>query len=339
MIDKFLETLYSKVFINIVVESLQTVVYVEVRSKKEVLANAHRVFETTSINAKMYDFIRAYFKESPYHYVSILDKSSNQGAVPSCDETVMGKYADMSSVEHKCYEKKWAFYTSEYDLEAIKHEYRSIGTDFIFSPFAVMADFFKDKIDSSLAMFVLVEDNYISFCVFDNSKLLFAEHIDMQHHKEDDDILIDTSLEDDEISLDIEGVDLDDMSISDDSHISFEDFTNIEDLDEGDDIDEFSQMHDTEEEERVQKDVDISSEGFNDDYQRFSLIQSALNTFYRDPKYESQFIETIYIADGIGVSADLKSYLEEEMFLNVYIRKIDIPSAICDLAKAELDEI
>lgn len=339
MVGKFLETLYTKVFINIIVENIQTVVYVEVCSKKDVLQSTHKVFETTTINSKMYEFVRSFFKETPFYYISILDKSSNQGAVPTCVPSEMEKYCDINSSEYICYSDKWAFYTSEYDLEAIKHEYRSIGLDYIFSPFAILANFFKDKIESSLSMFVLVEDNYLSFTIFDNSKLLYAEYLDMQHHRDDEDMLIDSSLDEDD-SFGIEGIDLEEMSSmdDDDDDISgFDDFTNIEDLDSGDDMDEFSEIQEIE--ERVESDVDISSDGFNEDYQRFSLIQSALNTFYKDPKYESQFIETIYIADGIGTSAELKSYLEEEMFLNVYVRKIDLGAALSEMAKAEANEI
>lgn len=336
MIGKFLETLYTKVFINIIVENLQTVVYVEVCSKKDVLQSTHKVFETTTINSKMYEFVRSFFKETPFCYISVLDKSSNQGAAPTCTPSEMEKYCDINASEYICYLDKWAFYTSEYDLEAIKHEYRSIGLDFIFSPFAIMTNFFKDKIENTLAMFVLVEDNYLSFSIFDNSKLLYGEYLNMQHNKDNEDMLIDSLLEDEDISLGIKGIDIEDMSLDDDS-TDFDDFTNIEDLDSADDMDEFSEMQEVQ--ETVESDVDISSEGFNEDYQRFSLIQSALNTFYKDPKYESEFIETIYIADGIGTSSELKSYLEEEMFLNVYVRKIDLGAALCEMAKAEANEI
>ncbi|MCK9473795.1 hypothetical protein [Sulfurimonas sp.] len=337
MIGKFLETLYTKVFINIIVENSQTVVYVEECSRNEVLQSTHKVFETTSINSKMQDFIRAFFKQTPFYYVSILDKSSNQGAIPTCTVSEMGKYCDINSSEYICFSEHWAYYTSEYDLEAIKHEYRSIGLDFIFSPFALMATFFKDKIGSTLAMFVLVEDSYISFSIFDKSRLLYGEYLDMQHHKDDEEMLIDSSLEyEDDTSLGIDGIDLEDMSIEDDV-VSFDDFADIEDLDSDNSMDEFSEIQEIH--ENIEHEVDISTEGFNEDYQRFSLIQSALKTFYKDPKYESQFIETIYIADGARVSSDLKSYLEEEMFLNVYVRKIDLGVVLCEMAKAEVNEI
>lgn len=335
MISKLLESLYTKVFINIVIENAQTVVYVEVCSGKSVLQSMHKYFDTTTMNSKMYEFINAYYKESPFCYISVLDKSPLQGAIPTCSANDMSKYCDISSSEHRCYSNNWAFYTSEYDLEAIKHEYRSIGVDFIFSPFVMLANFFKDKIDNTLAIFLLVEDNYISFSIFDNSKLLYAQYLGIEHHKESDDLLMESSLDDDEeISLGIDGIDLEEIDIEDDS-VGFDDFTNIEDLDDTDAIDEFSEEQEIRQ-ISAKEEQHVSADGFNDDYQRFSLIQSALNTFYKDSKYESRFVENIYIADGVGVSSDLKSYLEEEMFLSVFIRKIDLGAALCDMAKAEV---
>ena len=261
MIGKLLETLYTKVFINIIVESSRTIVYVEVCSKDETLEGVHKSFDTTAVNSKMYEYIHAYFKESPFHYVSILDKSKQQGAIPTCSVSLMDQYYDIASSEYKCYSKDWAFYTSEYDIEVIKHEYRTIGLDFIFSPFAVLANFFKDKIDKTLAIFVLVEENYLSFCIFDNSKLLYAEHLDMKHKKEEDedDMLIDSSLEEDD--LDIDSINLEDISMEEDDSISFDDFSNIEDLDSTDMIDEFSETQDIEEE--MEKEIDNSTDRFN----------------------------------------------------------------------------
>lgn len=332
MITKFLKSLYTKVFINIIVEKLQTAVYVEVCSKKEVLQSIRKNFDTMTVNHKMDEFIQAYIKESPFYYISVLDRSPLQGAIPTCVTSEMSKYCDINSSEYRCFSKEWAFYTSEYDLEAIKYEYRAIGVDFIFSPFVMMANFFRDKIDTTLSMFVLVEDNYLSFAVFDNSKLLYAEYLDMKHHKDDDDLLMEAPEEEDVL----EGINLEEVNLENDSMV-FDDFANIEELDESDVLDEFSEAHEVE--QVVEKKVDVSQDGFSEDYQRFSLIQSALNTFYKDSKYDSKFVETIYIADGIGVSPDLKSYLEEEMFLSVYIRKIDLCISLCDMAKAEADEI
>ena len=335
MITKFLEALYTKVFINIIIGNLQTTIYVEVCSKKEVEQSVRKSFDTTVMNPKMYEFMQTYIKESPFFYISILDKSRHQGAIPTCAVSEMNRFCDINSSEYRCFSKDWAYYTSEYDLTATKLEYRNVGIDFIFSPFVILANFFKDKIDNTLSMFVLVEDNYLSFTVFENSRLLYAKYLDMDNHKDDDNLMIDAPAYDD-LSFEMEGIDLEEVSLEDDSMV-FDDFANIEELDEGDTIDEFSEEQEVK--PIVVKDVDVSHDGFNEDYQRFSLIQSSLNTFYKDPKYDSKFIEIIYIADGVGVSPDLKNYLEEEMFLSVYIRKIDLAISLCDLAKAEANEI
>ncbi|MCF6308951.1 MAG: hypothetical protein L3J19_00525 [Sulfurimonas sp.] len=336
MIAKFLEALYTKVFINIIVENTSTIVYIEICSRDDVIDSIEKSFDTTSINAKIYDFIKSYSRQSPFCYISVLDNSPLQGAIPTSVSSEMNKYVDMSSVKYIAL-KDWAVYTPEYDINAVKHEYRSIGIDFIFSPFLIMFKFFKDKIDSTLSMFVLVEDNYLSLSVFDNSKLLYGEYHDMDNHK-DDELLMDSSLDEDDISLEIEGIDLDEIDIDNDID-SLDDFANIEDLDISGDIDEFSEAQDIEEIIHAHDEDNISSDGFNEDYQRFLLIQSSLSSFYKDDKYESKFIENIYIADGVGVSSDLKGYLEEEMFLSVYVRKINLGASVCNMAKAELNEI
>jgi hypothetical protein len=333
MITKLLEGLYTKIFVNIIIGNLQSIVYIEICSNKEVLKSFRKNFETSAITPKMQDYIESYIKESPFFYISVLDKSRYQGAVPTCNVNEMSKFCDVNSIEYRCFSKDWAYYTSEYDLEAIKLEYRNIGVDFVFSPFVILANFFKDKIETTLSMFVLVEDNYLSFTVFENSKLLYAKYLDMEHHKDDENLLMDSA---DEISFGMDGIDLEEISLENDS-MTFDDFADIEELDEGDTLDEFSEAKETK--PVIVKEVDISHDGFNEDYQRFSLIKSSLNSFYKDSKYDSKFIETIYIADGVGVSGDLKSYLEEEMFLNVYVRKIDLAISLCDLAKAEANEI
>lgn len=338
MIGKILETLYSKVFINIIVLDTSSVVYIEVCSKDEVIDSDSSTFKTTGINSEMFEYIREYIKLSPFYYVSILDKSTAQGALPTCDKNEMSRYIDTSSViQTICKSNRWSSYTYENDIKDIKYEYKSVGLDFIFSPFDLLTNFFKDKIDNHLAIFLLIEDRNISLSVFDNSSLLYAEYLDMKKESESDPELIDSSLEDD-LLLEIDAVDLEDIDVDIDMDMddddSLEDFSDIEDLDSGEDIEEFSEAKDIEEivEHEDSEELD---EGLNEDYHRFTLIQDSINSFYKDDKYESEFLETVYIADGIGVSSDLKKYLEEEMFLSVVVRKIDLAEELSRMAKME----
>lgn len=336
MLSKLFELLYHKVYVNIVVERSQTIVYIQECSSKGSVVSESQTFNTTTIDSKMKEFINSFTSESPFFYISVLDTSKSQGALPTCVSRDMSKFCDLESSKHMCYKNNWAYYTSKVDLNTLQMAYPDIGVDFIFSPFVLLANFFKDKIDSSLAIFLLIEDNYLSLSVFKNSELLYSQHINMEHN-DDNDVL---SIEDhnDEIDLELDtAINLEEIDALDDVE-SVDDFGDIEDLDSIDEIDEFAEEDDEEEvkEEESISSIEEDATGFNEDYQRYSLIQSSINCFYKDEIYKSEFVQDIYIADGVGVSGDLKRYLEEEMFLNVFVRHLDLCSELAELAKAEL---
>ena len=339
MLEKIIEALYYKVLVNIVIKRASTIVYIEIHSKKGSVDNLHNEFDTIELDEKIINFIQTYTKESPYYYISILDNSSLQGALPTCSNNRLSYYYDLSNCEHKCFDGKWTYYTATSELYEIEKRYKEIGVDFIFSPFVILANFFKDKIVGKLALYALVQDSFISIAVFENSQLLYAEHLDLNTSNDADDILLgNDDMDGEELDLELEtGIDLEDIDVDDEGSI-IEDFSEIEDLDSMEDIEDFDDSKDVEEELLESTDIlEEADEGsFNEDYQRFSLIQTSISHYYKDEKYESQFIENMYIADGIGVSSDLKKYLEEEMFLNVYIRHVEIDAEVCELAKEEL---
>jgi len=338
VLEKVFESLYYKVFVNIVQKRASTLVYVELYSKKGIVQNVLEEFDTLTPNDKMIEFIESFIKESPYYYIAVLDMSHVQGALPTCDKKQLPYYEDLSAAESKCYNKKWTYYTLKAELYEIEKTYKSFGVDFVFSPFVLLANFFKDKITQKLALYALVQDSFVSIAVFEESKLLFGEHLDLQTSEDAEDILLSEDIDEDlDIDFEDDGIDLENLDVEE-ANESLEDFGDIEDLDSLEDIDEFSENKDIEE-ELLESDTSLeeSNEGeFNEDYQRFSLIQTSIAHYYKDERYESKFIENIYIADTIGVSSDLKRYLEEEMFLNVYIRQTDITAEVCELTKEEL---
>ena len=343
MINKLFERLYNKIIVNIVVKRTSSDVYIEVLSKTKVIKHAQESFNTATINDAMLAFIQEYTKESPYNYISLLNTSNEQGALSGCNKESFSQILDLNSIEYICHEKTWMHYTSRVDLHDIEKSYKKIGLDYIFSPYSILGQFFKDKISSSMAMFILMQDSCMSLCIFEKGELLFSEHLDMQTEKDATEELLSQDVETtDEMHIeDTAGIDLEDVDVLENME-SLEDidaFGDIEDLDSIEEIDEFSENQDIEEEFYEAEEAAIeetSSETFNEDYQRFSLIHTSLGHYYNGEEYESKFIENVYIADGIGLSSDLKRYLEEEMFLNVYTRKMNIGMELSELVKLEL---
>lgn len=335
MLGKFFESLYNKVFVNIVIQGTTTSIYMEECSKKGVLNTTQQDFDTLDVTEDMLGFVSSYIKETPFYYVAILDMSTEQGALPTCDKNRVSFLHDISSSEYKCKDNKWTFYTSKVDLYGIEKHYSEIGLDFVFSPFTLLSNFFKDKIDSDVAMYILVEENTLSLCVFEHSQLLFAKYL-LVNTPDNKEGISDNSME----LVQEEGVDLDDVNVLDDMEEleDLDDFGDIEDLDAIEEIDEFSQEKDVEEEfyEAQEELPETNSGDFTGDYDRFTLIQETLGSFYNDKKYDSQFVQNVYIADSVGVSTELKKFLEEEMFLSVYIRHIELDKELSNLSKMEL---
>lgn len=338
MIQKLFESLYFKVFINIVLEHAKSSVYVEYCTKKSVVKSFEKSFKGTTLTDKMLEYLQEHIKESPFYYISLLDTSKSQGALPTCHEREFLRYGDVIDVKHICYNNKWSSYTAKRDLDLLQNRYTDVGIDFIFSPFHILARFFKEKIDGDVTMFLLIQHDSVTLAIFEHSELLFGEYMDIHSSVQGEELLIDEDNEDIDLELD-GGIDLEDVD-NFESMNSLDDFSDIEDLDSLEEIEEFSEAKEldasnsstNENKERSFNDT----EGFNDDYQRFLLIQSALKHYYKHAIYNPKFIEHVYIADSVGVSGDLKRYLEEELFLTVYIRHIGLIQEMCDVAKGEL---
>lgn len=293
------ESFYLKVLVNIVIANSKTIVYVETLNKKGVVHADEVAFDTKYLSVQMHEYILSFTKESPFFYISILDTSKTQGAIPTCSKHQVSSFYDLSSSEYKCFDKKWSYYTSKSDIYEIEKVYEKIGVDFIFSPFLVLSNFFKDKIKTHMAMFILVEEESLCLSVFKDSELLYAEYLDTSLELDTNELIIqDTDLSDidldEEDSIDLDDIDLDDID-SIDNIDELDDFGDIEDLDSIEEIDEFNDTKDIEEELSEYNDQEnfpvTDSDDLNEDYQRFVMIQSSINNFYKDEKFESQFID------------------------------------------------
>ena len=254
----------------------------------------------------------------------------------------MAQFCDMGAVDNICYTDEWGYYTSKLDILEFKNKNKKTGLDFIFSPFLVLVNFFKDKIDSDISMYVLIGEDSITLSIFKESKLLFAEQIDMQNQNEFQDELGIASDGEEELELELEldsdsdedEINLENVDVEDDID-ELDDFDNIEDLDTFDEMDDFSEEETLETAEAIVPVFNDEESSFGEDYHRFTLIKSAINKFYQDDKFSSDFLLQAYIADSVGISLELKKFLQEEMCLDVFVRKIDLGVELCELAKVE----
>ena len=349
--------MYDTALINIVMYAESIHVYIEQVNNKKLKNASEKIFvlNDSYSDELLYNYIKPFTEDTPYYYVAMLDASLEQGAIPTCDKHKMSLYAELATAKYICIDDQWACYTSKLFLEEEMKLLGDIGCDFIYSPFVILRNFYADKIEGDIALYVFVQEQSLSVAVFKNNRLLFGEYIDTRLEitpEEEMQLSADTlekSQEDTAEPVE-ESVDLDDIELGDED-LSLDD--ELEDIDSFDNIEELGDIDSIEEEENPEQQLEENLEAMSEetkesidtakqiersseDFKRFTLIQKSLAKFYNDERYESDFIENLFVADAVHLTNDFKRYIQEEMFLNVYVRSIEPEFEVCQLVKEEL---
>jgi len=337
-LSKLFETLYQKLYIAIVYSKESVHIHVDTYKKSNLLESKSKSFSLEKLGTLVDEYISDLSDETPFTYIVLLNSATNQGALCNCEMSTINEQVGAMDVKTLCINKRWMLYSSKSEIDELIKKHKSYGVDYIFSPFHLIKEFFHDKMNEKKTLFVLLQDESVSVSIFQNSNVVFAQQIDLEESsvfdEEDSDTAI--SLEFDiEIDGEAEGIKLDDIDALDELD-ELSDLSDIEDLDAFEELDEF-----TEESEEVveEKESEVISsthiDTFDAEYIKYSVIKESIDTYYSDDKYDKEFIEDIYIADAQNASEDLKRYLEEELFLHVIVRHIDVAKEIAALAFKE----
>lgn len=337
-----IEWLYRKIFIAIVSDGgIFDVRFVALKQKK-LLEKEGKRFEGEKAFEEMTKYVHKKIDETPFFYVSLLNPTPDQGAIEGC--TLHEIDHELSGAKTLCRNHKWLLYSSLKEIESLKKRFSEIGMDYLFSPFSIIEHFFQDKIGTGFALYALAQKDSFSVALFEEGKLEYAHHYPLHQPLSE---VVDNDKNTIGFSVGVEemeyekGINLDNIENLDDLDIidELDDLSDIEDLDELEEIDDFSEDEPTLEEKRSSlpsaNEIKNEMDRFGDDYTRFELVQKTLERFYASEQCRNRFVETVYIADAHGTLGELKHYLEEELFLNVLIRRIDVGDEVIALAMSE----
>ncbi len=341
-LSKLFETLYEKYFIAIVYTKEHAFVHVDTYKKKRLVQSGSKEFELSSAKDEIANYIAILNEQSPFCYIVMLNSASNQGGLCSCDMSALNAQVGNLDVKTICISRRWMLYTSKEELNNQIALHKPYGLDYIFSPFYLIKSYFDDKMEDKKMLFVLLQDESISVSVFQNASLVYAKHIDLSDAEVLDDKGGDDSLEfdmgieeseDDDLAIELDDIDaLDDLDELDE----LSDLSDIEDLDALEELEEFSEESEivtAQKSEEAASNTNIDS--FDDEYIKYTVLKESIESYYRDERFEKEFIEDIYIANATASGEDLKRYLEEELFLHVVLRRIDIAKEVALLAFKE----
>ncbi len=189
------------------------------------------------------NYINSIIEENPQTYVSTITTTQNQGATPSCDKHYYKDAGiDTANIKFICINKKYSFYTTLYELMALKKEYPFI--DYLYSPFALIDS--KSSLRQN-SLYVLATKENCFMLIYKDNIPVFADIFEFQE---------------DSVNNDEEIEDISDMDI-------------IEDFDEN--LDENIENVDEPEEEEEEE---SNMENFNIEYKILEHVKTTLKEYY-----------------------------------------------------------
>lgn len=168
---KILESLLPKLFITLVPSNAGVYLYAELCKNGKVKKRFDmQVAETME---QLANKIKIFERECSVSYIALLETEASQGVLPECRESEL---VDSSSVEKICIDhNRWGCYIAKDDLFDRQRSYKSIGLDFLFSPFALLHAFYQENMIEHDGLYLLVMEGSVFGMVFKNGQLLFGE--------------------------------------------------------------------------------------------------------------------------------------------------------------------
>ena len=331
-VSKIIQKRFSNVFIAVLAEKNEYILrYIVVKNGK-ITVNEDKRFpmdENKKLSSDIKEFLTSLENSYKFVYISYLLDSIGQHCVPTCDDKELSNYhVDKDKIVKICIDKKWSAYSLKSDIEWVREIFEDVGIDFIFSPFVMLNNFIHNKKQKTKSnLFLLYAENFITLLIFDGDLLIFSAFFKIPFKE------FDFSQEEDELKPEeesiVDGIELESIESEDEEFEGFVDITKIDD------------ETDMEEEilESAKEDVASSTLDELELYGRevviFKFISSAIEEYYKNDMYDSEFLEEIIIYNDSNISNDIITMIENDLFLDVELHSIDIKEEMINMSIKE----
>ena len=277
--------------------------------------------------------IKDYKRKYPFTYLSAMSKTYNQGLANCSKKGDLIKFGINTKTSHIIeMPNQWLFYIQNLAIDENRVKFiRALGLDYLFSPFVIVYENIKKKLDSQIKLYVLQERGSMTLLVANQKNVYFGGFFMVGGELEQSD--------DDKSSMK-EVHSLQELSDLDSILGSLDELNEIgelEDLDEDLIRKEFAP---DEVDSQEQQQAEISRlEGLKDlarASNAVEILKNSINEFYSNTIYNAQFIESIVILDSYGMTEQAQTHIRNALMIDLEVREINIPDALIELAKAEL---
>ncbi len=338
-ITKIIQKKFSNVFIAFISEKNEYVLKYIVVKNGNIIKRDEKRFATDGdrgLSSDIKEFLFSIKEKYRFVYTSFLLDSLSQNCVSTCKDDDMSKYnIDKDKIIKICVDETWMVYTSKTDIKWVEEIFEEVELDFIFSPFLVLNNFIhKPEYRNRSTVHMQYMENSLTILIFNKKNIVFSAFFKIPYKEfnfEEDEELKPESSEN--IT---EGIEIDNIESEDEEFEGFVDITKFEDEDEDEDFNESEDILNS-----VQEDIKSSTLEDLELYGReviiFKYLQSAIEEYYKNSNYDSEFIEDIIIYNDSNISNDIITMIENDLFLNVEIHNVDVKEEMINMSIKEVD--
>jgi len=352
-----LQKKFQNLFVAIVLSEAECILRCKVLKNGAIAKTFTKTFPLSSpletLDGAVENYLMNLQDEYQFVYIAFLLNSLGQGAIEGSGNSSFTKHnVDIQNVHNVTLYNQWSTYASYIEIKWAKNLFANVGLDFIYSPFIILSDFIvSQKLKNKPTCYLLNCQDFFVLAIFEEKKLHFGAFFKTQSDTSftrSDDINDWENEHEEEGVLDSE--ELPTMPVEEDEHEEhdegIEELSELGELSELEDIDDLrstDSFSDIDEKtigsfrgmEGI-KEEDISLELYGRDLLVYKYLKTALEEYYHNPLYTSEFIDEIIIFDGYEISSDLIHQLEDELMMDVEVHKVDVSDRMCDIAIKEV---
>jgi hypothetical protein len=341
MIQKY----FTNLFISIVAEDNSYKVFCKAIKNSKQKDKFEKIFPVKPnaefLDKELENYLISLQDKYNFVYIAFLLDSMGQGAIKGVQAEDFSKFSvDFKNIKIVKF-GTWSTYASFIDINWMHKIYANVGLDFIYSPFALLHYLLLEhKLKIKSTLYMLNQKDSVTLAVFKEDTLSFGVFYKINIEEGLDDAENVENWEEEDEAEDVENL----ASLDDETQIDDEEMMDLSELDtlDGDyESDSFintdgaqgSVDYDDDEDENINME-DIALYGR--DLHIYKFLNRALKEYYHNPDYESDFVEKMVIFDGYDMSKEIIQSLEEDLFLDLEMHKVDVNEMVCDMSIKEI---
>ncbi|MDA3969580.1 hypothetical protein [Helicobacter ibis] len=328
-LSKTIRSFFATVIVGIEVDNKSCIIASKFYKNGKNIDTQTKEFKTIpgELPAQAVRYVKKIRTKNPFTYISTLSSSIIQGAIHNEKEVEFEKYGINPNEIVQKNQNSWLVYVSKDGIAETKKRFLKLGADFIISPFMVLYYLSKNIFQDSCKLYILFQRSNITMIVTNkNEGVLFGGYYVLDSEIDSELKVVENTYnfdDEDDLSSGIQD------ELSDVDGIDFSHNGSDEELIEvlkGDDSDFDSSDESSGE--------DNSGDDLND-YARVTtaskFIQTALNEFYNNELYKSEFINDIVVFNPHNIEEETLKQIENITMLEVRIEECNISEVLANL--------